>query len=130
MKNLLLGLLAAVGWPLGSDGVGAATSAELLQSCEAVISAAGPVAGQIIDFPTEGLPCWYYMEAIQNMSVLVDQAGEPLLGVCAPPNTTAMDYVRTFVRSARENGGKEGNAAALAVQELARAFPCRQPAGD
>ena len=130
MKYLLLGLLAAVGWPLGSDGASAAPSAELLQSCEAVISWAGPVAGQTIDIPTEGLPCWYYMEAIQNMSVLVDQAGEPLLGVCPPPDTTAMDYVRIFVRSARENAAKEGNAAALAVQELARAFPCRQPAGD
>jgi hypothetical protein len=91
MKYLFLGLLAAVGWPLGSDGAIAATSAELLQSCEAVVSTAGPAAGQTIDIPTEGLPCWYYMEAIQNMSVLVDQAGQPLLGVCAPPDSTVMD---------------------------------------
>jgi hypothetical protein len=126
---LFLVLLAAVGWPLGSDGARAATSAELLQSCQAVVSTAGPVAEQTIDIPTEGLPCWYYIEAIQNMSVLVDQAGQPLLGVCAPPDSTVMDYVHIFVRSARENVGGEGNAAALAVQGLARAFPCHQSTG-
>lgn len=128
MKYLLLGLLAAFGWPLGSGGASAATPAELLQSCQAVVSAARPIAGQTIDIPAEGLPCWYYMEAIQNMSVLVDQAGEPLIGVCAPPDLTLMHYIRIFVAAARENAG-EGNAAALAVQELARSFRCGQSAG-
>ena len=33
------------------------------------------------------------------MSVLIDQNGKPLLGVCVPESTALLDYVRIFVRS-------------------------------
>ncbi len=86
---------------------------------------AGGATEDTIDISPAGLRCWYYMSAIQNMSVVVDQTGEHLLGICAPASTTLMDYVRIFVRYARLNGIQlQSNAAALAVAGLSKAFPC------
>jgi len=98
---------------------------ELLTSCEAILK--GPPGGSAhtIEIPHAGERCWYYLSAVQNMSVLVDERGQPLLGICAPPTTTLLNYVRIFVEYARlhPNGGKD-NAAALAVAALNKAFPC------
>src|SRR5262245_39234180 len=55
------------------------------------------------------------MSAIQNMSVLETPRGVRLLGICAPPQTTLMDYVRIFVAQARKRKPQGDNAAALAV---------------
>ena len=80
----------------------AQTFGELLKSCEAKQTNSSPLTGEIADIPTAGLPCWYYMSAIQNMSVLEDGEGERLLGVCSPPDSTTMDFVKIFVRSAQK----------------------------
>ena len=98
---------------------------ELLTSCEAILKAAPSGSAHTIEIPHAGERCWYYLSAMQNMSVLVDQRGQPLLGICAPPTTTLVNYVRIFVEYARlhPNAGK-GNAAALAVAALNKAFPC------
>jgi hypothetical protein len=119
-------LFGAALWLLARENAAAMTPEALLQSCQAVISAAGAERGPEIDIPATGLPCWYYMSAVQNMSALVDESGERLLGVCAPPDTTLMDFVRTIVQHAREL--EDGNAAAFVLPELAEAFPCK-PAG-
>jgi hypothetical protein len=115
---------------------------ELLRSCEAITStkahgtkANGPNAhgtkATSIEIPAAGLHCWYYMSAIQNMSVLEDQHGERLLGICASPDTTLMDYVRLFVQYARgHKADAQANAAAEAVIGLAAAFPCREGTGQ
>ncbi len=110
---------------LAGGNAPAMTPGELLRSCEAVVNTAGAAAGDTIDIPPAGLRCWYYMAAIQNMSVVVDQGGERLLDICAPSDTTLMDYVRIFVRYARRNLKElQGNAAALAIAGLSEAFPC------
>jgi hypothetical protein len=125
MNYLVLPVLIAIAWTLGAGRAAAATASELLQSCEAVIHGQSPAMGRALDIPAVGVPCWYYMSAIQNMSVLVDPHREPLLGICAPPSTTLMDYVRIFVRYARRPpNGTEENAAAVAVEALNEAFPC------
>jgi hypothetical protein len=78
-----------------------------------------------IDVPRAGLECWYYMSAVQNMSVLVDQNGAHLLGVCAPANTRLLDYVRIFVRYGSGMANRvEENPAAVALEALNAAFPC------
>jgi hypothetical protein len=64
------------------------------------------------------------MAAIQNASVLEDVHGVRLLGICAPPETTLIDYIRIFVRYARKIKTQESNAAALAVVALSKTFPC------
>ena len=102
----------------------AVSSHELLQSCRAVTDAAGPGDGASLELPPAGLPCWYYMSALQNMSVLVDQTGEHLLGACPPAQSTVLDFVRVFVRAMRGSHAEDENAAALIVPELAKAFPC------
>jgi len=98
---------------------------ELLTSCEAILQAAPGGGAHTIEIPHAGERCWYYLSAVQNMSVLVDQRGQPLLGICAPPTTTLLNYVRIFVEYVRlhPNAGK-GNAAALAVAAFNKAFPC------
>jgi len=101
---------------------GAITTGELLQSCQAASAVAR--AGATLDIPSAGLPCWYYMSAMQNMAVLVDESGTRLLGVCPPPDSTVMDFVRIFVQYARKQKAAD-NAAALVLPGLAQAFPCR-----
>lgn len=125
MRSVRAFLLGAAIVLLAGRNAPAMTSGELLQSCEAVVTTASDAIDDSIDISPAGLRCWYYMSAIQNMSVVVDQSGEHLLGICAPPDTTLLDYVRIFVRYGRINKAKsEGNAAALALGSLTKAFPC------
>jgi hypothetical protein len=63
------------------------------------------------------------MSAIQNMSVLGIPRGVRLLGICAPPETTLMDYVHVFVAQGRKRRAKGENAAAFAVVMLSDVFP-------
>jgi hypothetical protein len=64
------------------------------------------------------------MSAIQNMSVLETPRGVRLLGICAPPDTTLLDYVRIFVARAQKTKTQAENAAAFAVVVLSQSFPC------
>ena len=125
MRFLLVAALAAgvAGW-LVPGRASAISSSELLKSCRAVTKTAGAGDGASLELPEVGLACWYYMSALQNMSVLVDQNGEHVLGVCAPAQSTVLDFVRIFVRAARKSPAEDGNAAALLVPELAKAYPC------
>ena len=85
---------------------------------------ARPTDGGEVDIPSNGLICWYYMSAIQNMSVLEDVHGVRLLGICAPPDTRLMDFVRIFVQKAQKRKMQNENAAAFAVVALSQSFPC------
>lgn len=125
MRYALLFTLALFGWSLGSYSADAIASPDLLKSCEAVLNVRASSETHSLEIPAAGLPCWYYMSAIQDMSTLVDQDRRPLIGVCAPSDTTLLDYIRSFVEYARQNrNGPLGNAAALAVEGLSKAFPC------
>jgi Rap1a immunity proteins len=130
MRHLLVALLGIAACPLAWGSAAADTPKELLHSCEAVISAAGPTAGHTVDIPAAGLPCWYYMSAMQNMSALVDERGERLLGICPSADSTVLDYVRVFVQYAHRNRKEVyENAAVLAFLGLSEAFPCGGPSG-
>jgi hypothetical protein len=118
---LLLGALVGL---VAFDTATATSSSELLPSCLEIVNTARPVSGGDIDIPPSGLSCWHYMAAIQNASVLEDVRGVRLLGICAPPETTLIDYIRIFVRYARKIKTQESNAAALAVVALSKTFPC------
>jgi hypothetical protein len=121
-RSILLGAVACLVAP---NMASSTTSGELLQSCMEITSGLGPNTGAEVDIPPTGLACWYYMSAIQNMSVLETPRGVRLLGICAPPETTLLDYVRVFVAQARKRKAQHDNAAALAVVILSEAFPCR-----
>jgi hypothetical protein len=117
--------IAAIGSLLLREEAAALAPADLLSSCEAITSASPLSEENTLDIPAEGLPCWYYMSAIQNMTVLADERGERLLGICPPPDSTVLDFVRIFVQHARtEDVRAQRNAAAFALPRLARAFPC------
>jgi Rap1a immunity proteins len=126
MRSIVVISLAAIAWASAPAPARAQNTNELLGSCEAVTKAARADARGTIDIPPAGLPCWYYMAAIQNAAVLVDQDGGRLLGICAPPEATLLDHVRIFVRYARRNQkDASDNAAAVAVAALSEAYPCR-----
>ena len=52
----------------------ALSPADLLASCEAITDASPLSAEKTLDIAAEGLPCWYYMSAIQNMTALAERA--------------------------------------------------------
>jgi hypothetical protein len=113
------------------DSASALTAGELKKSCEAITAFAGAGEPDSIKIPETGLPCWYYMAAVQNMSALVDEGHEPLLGVCPPAESTVLDFVRIFVKSVRGKSlSAENNAAAAVLPGLLRAFPCRGAAAS
>jgi len=125
MRCVLIVLLGIAAWSLSWSGARAATPTAILQSCEAVLQGTRGSEGRNVDIPAAGLPCWYYMSAVQNMSVIVDENGEHVLGVCAPSATTLMQYVESFVRYARKSRQRpDGNPAALAIAGLSEAYPC------
>ena len=125
MRSIFAVALGAIAYLSALGSAGAQTLDELLQSCEAITNAAHPAHADTIDIPRAGLPCWYYMAALQSASVLVDSEGKRLLGVCAPPDATLIDHVRIFVRYARRNQKEvSDNAAAVAVMALSEAYPC------
>ncbi len=128
MKLLRTVLLGAVACLVVPNTASSTTSSELLRSCVEIVSRVGPKTGGEVDIPQTGLSCWYYMSAIQNMSVLETSRGVRLLGICAPPHTTLMDYVRVFVKQARKRKMHSENAAALAVAILSESFPCNAKA--
>ena len=79
-----------------------------------VIDAAQNAGDQTMQIPAAGVPCWIYMGAVQNMSVIANQSGRRLLGICAPDSGRLLDFIRIFVQYANNSRDNEsGNAAAL-----------------
>jgi Rap1a immunity proteins len=130
MRLVIAATLGVLAPSLLTGTAAAQTPAELLQSCKAVIDAAGATQDPTVDIPVAGLTCWYYMAAVQNLTVIVDEHGRHLLGICAPQDTTLLQYVRIFTRYAEDHPQEPtDNPAALALRALLEAFPCgsRQP---
>jgi hypothetical protein len=109
VRAVLLGVVCMV----TPDTSGATSSAELLRSCVEIVNMARPTEGGEVNIPSNGLICWYYMSAIQNMSVLEDVHGVRLLGICAPPDTHLMDFVRIFVQKAQKRKMQNENAVSM-----------------
>jgi hypothetical protein len=131
VKCVVTALFAVVTVVLAGSGASAITTEQLLKSCSVVIKAAPAAKSATADIPAAGLPCWYYMSALQNMSALASDSGRRLLGVCPPADSTLLDFVRIFVQYAREHKADlEENAAAAAFLGLAKTFPCHEPADN
>jgi len=123
--RLLIAAVALATCCFAFERANALSSSELMESCQAVSGSSPVRGGASLDIPEAGLPCWYYMSALQNMAVLVDTHGRRLLGLCPPPDSTVLDFVRVFVRAGRVGSDDADNAVAAALPGLARAFPCR-----
>ena len=124
-KRFAVGVLGTMAFLTVRVDAVALSPEDLLLSCQAITAQSPRSAQRMLDIPAEGLPCWYYMEAVQNMTALSDKRGERFLGICPPPDSTVLDFVRIFVQRARpEDVGSHRNAAAFVLLRLAQAFPC------
>jgi hypothetical protein len=74
---------------------------------------------------TQALECWGYMQAVQDMSVLVTPEGRRLIGSCPPEQTTLLRLIHIFVNYARSHrSDAQGNVAVTVIKALQEAFPC------
>jgi hypothetical protein len=123
----ITGWIGCLAGAFAADCALALPANELLQSCEAVVQTIKTDARDTVDISPAGLPCWYYISAVQNMTSLTDEADERLLHICPPSDTTVLDLVRVFVQHAREakpNVTGVENAAPLVFAALIKAYPC------
>ena len=80
-------------------------SRQLADYCEAVDS--GVVGrGQEVEIPgtKEAILCWGYMEALQDLSALVDQSGNRILGTCLPEKGTLLDLIHSSLNMHTHTG--------------------------
>ena len=111
-----------------SDKARAIESAqELLNACQELEKdREGSGKDILIPSSKDALVCWGYMQAMQDLSVLVDQNGRRLIGSCPPEETTSLQLIDAFLAYARAHAGElRGNAAAVVVKAFVERFPCR-----
>lgn len=101
---------------------------QLLSSCELFL---GSVRMQGNGFAiqtndTNAHQCWGYIQAVQELSALVDDGARvPLTGACPPAETTGLQLVRVFVSFAQQHPEHlHERAAVMAIQSFKTAFPC------
>jgi hypothetical protein len=101
---------------------------ELMNACQEVERGReGTGKDILIPNTPEALLCWGYMQAMQDLSVLVDQHGLRIIGSCPPEETTTLQVVHAFVAYARTHAAElDGNAAAMMIKALQASFPCRK----
>jgi hypothetical protein len=128
MRILVSACVVAIGCASQPPYAKALTVRDLVESCNAAEQSARSAPGDTIDISPEGLPCWYYMSAVQDMTALVDSNNKRLLAFCPPAKSTTLDFVRAFLRSAeRKSETDVDNPAVPVLQALAKEFPCQGP---
>jgi hypothetical protein len=81
-------------------GANAMDASILLASCETLLKEI-PVRGEGAAVPKDGLPCWYYMSAIQDSALLSNITRKPFLSTCMPPNSNLTQLISLFVSHAQ-----------------------------
>src|ERR1700727_2379911 len=114
--------LLAAAFPLSANTVVLAqTAGEMLHACQ-ILQRGMRVTGNTAFLPpgTEAQQCWGFMSAVQEYSVLADQAGTRLLGACAAADTKTTQIVDVFVKYANAHREKlDTSAAAVAYNAMA-----------
>jgi hypothetical protein len=101
-------------------------ASKMLASCEVLLREM-PVPGEDIALPKDGLPCWYYMSAIQDSGLLSNITRKPFLSTCVPPNSTVAQLIRIFVSYAQSHpAGLSSPAVDLVFEALREAYPQSQ----
>lgn len=116
---------------LGGLGKAKADSAQILTSCEILLREL-KLNGERVVFPEGGYPCWFYLLALQDVSVISPDGGKTRwLGACAPPETKLTTLIRVFTRYAEQNPAELNHPPVfIAMNAWQRAFPCpEQPPG-
>ena len=114
-------LIAAL-LPLAREA-NAMDASNLLASCETLLREM-PVPGEDVAVSKDGLPCWYYMSAIQDSALLSDITRKPFLSTCVPPNSTLTQLIHIFVSYAQSHpAGLSSPAVDLVFGALWEAYP-------
>jgi Rap1a immunity proteins len=109
-----------------NTAVMAQTAGEMLHACQA-LQRGMRVTGNTAFLPSgaDAQQCWGFMSAVQEYSVLADEAGSRLLGACPAADTKTTQIVDVFVKYASAHREKlDASAAAVAYNAMAVAFPC------
>jgi hypothetical protein len=126
--NQLVILAAAfiVAFASSQKAVAVESARELANKCQKIGKNHSDKRRRVYIPNTRGsLQCWGYMQAIQNLVVLVDQDGNRILGVCAPEETTLLDLINSFLAYTRKYPGElKENTAAVAIKAMQEAYPC------
>lgn len=126
MRKLILILALIVSSPVVAYAQ-AGTTLELLQGCE-LLEKSTVSEGKVLVSSSEARICWGFFRAVQVLSALADQKDQRLLGVCAPPDSSLLQYVRIFVNYARNSPAElHENIGLVVLKSLYQAFPCPKP---
>jgi hypothetical protein len=75
----------------------------------------------------QALLCWGYMQAMQDISVLVTSEGNRLVGSCPPEQTSLLQLIHIFISHERANPSEEqDNTASAVIKAFQDAFPRHQ----
>jgi hypothetical protein len=94
MRGVWATLMGAVVCLVLPNSATSMTSGELLRSCAEVVNNGRAKANGEVDILPSGLPCWYYISALQNMSVLENLDGLRRYG----PNEQDIDCAQSSMR--------------------------------
>jgi hypothetical protein len=119
-----LALIIASGSCRAAPGV--ENSRDLAKYCQELEKGRKGTGGRIrIPNTSAALLCWGYLQAFQDLSVLVDQDGRRVIGSCPPEQTTLLQLIHTFVVYAQAHPSDlPDNTAAAVIKALQEAFPC------
>jgi hypothetical protein len=129
-RILSIGLVATIAFAWSAAAV--ENAHELAGYCQSLKRGARGAGRQIyIPNKREALACWGYMQAMQDLSVLVDENGHRIMGACPPEQMTTLQLIRLFIRYARMHRNElPGNAVVSVFRALGEAYPCRAERGD
>jgi hypothetical protein len=125
VSNRIIFVAASVFLSTGAPAL-AASANDLLPSCEALIRNLGAEQDGRVHLAADGVPCWHYFLAIQDLSKLAEpDIQHPILGICAPPTSRLTQIIRIFVQYAERNPAMlHEPAASVGLIALRGAFPC------
>jgi hypothetical protein len=101
---------------------------ELLSACEDFERNVKDEGGRQLSLPLKGdvFTCFGFMNAIQDLSVLLNSDATRLLGSCPPSSSRVTQLIRVFTNYARTHPEKlHEKAGDVAILALQNAFPCR-----
>jgi hypothetical protein len=127
VRRAIIVALIAAGWAGWFQPAGATETAPKMAKYCQNLERGTKRTGRHIWIPNtkQALLCWGYMQAMQDMSVLVTPEGRRLIGSCPPEQTTLLQLIHLFVTYARSHPGDlQGNTAATVIAGLRKAFPC------
>lgn len=103
------------------------SAGEMAGSCSGFANVQANGDGQFaMNMSAQDNVCWGAFAAIQELSTYTDAKGATWLGICAPPESTRLEYIHIFTRYVAIHPELEHRDFALvAVWALATSFPCR-----